>query len=88
MVEFIIDFFFQNNLIQNNRHLLEISFDYTDGFYGDMDGDDMYDDVDEDDEDFFGYDNEEHLWGLDYDSELGNKRMISFYNFKVSDKNV
>ncbi|XP_053685269.1 uncharacterized protein LOC128734897 [Sabethes cyaneus] len=60
----------ENNLIQNNRHLLEISFDYTEGFYGELDADDMYDDVDEDDEDFMGYDNEEHLWGLDYDSEL------------------
>ncbi|XP_055530252.1 uncharacterized protein LOC129721561 isoform X2 [Wyeomyia smithii] len=59
-----------NNLIHNNRHLLEISFDYTDGFFDELDVDDMYDDVDDDDEDFMGYDNEEHLWGLDYDSEL------------------
>lgn len=61
----------ENNLIQNNRHLLEISFDYTDGFYGETDDDDMYDDVDEDDEDFMGYANEEaYVYGIDYDSEI------------------
>ncbi|XP_058462556.1 uncharacterized protein LOC131437304 isoform X3 [Malaya genurostris] len=64
----------ENALIQSNRHLLEISFEYTDGFYGTMDADDMYDDVmDEDDEDFMGYDHDDDeagLWGLDYDSDL------------------
>ncbi|XP_058832873.1 uncharacterized protein LOC131690834 isoform X2 [Topomyia yanbarensis] len=71
----------ENALIQSNRHLLEISFEYTDGFYGTMDADDMYDDVmDEDDEDFMGYDYEDDdsdLWGLDYDSDLD---MYQYFN--------
>lgn len=65
----------QNTLVEANRHLLNISFDSTEGFYGGMEADDMYDDImdDDDDEDFMGYDYEDDdsvMWGLDHDLDF------------------
>ncbi|XP_055597439.1 uncharacterized protein LOC129747314 [Uranotaenia lowii] len=56
-----------NALIISHRHLLNISFESTEGFYSSMD-DDMYDDM-MDDEDFMGYDfddaDDDDYWGID-----------------------
>ncbi|XP_065077990.1 uncharacterized protein LOC135701169 isoform X3 [Ochlerotatus camptorhynchus] len=72
-----------NTLVKANRHLLDVSFDHTEGFYGGMDSDDMYDDVmDDDDEDFMGYDygdDDSLLWGLDYDSDLDFAEMCQYF---------
>lgn len=73
-----------NALVKSSRHLLELSFFATEGFYSEMDEyDDVMGDRSEDDEDFMGYDYEDDdsdLWGLDYDSDLGNfVDMCQFY---------
>lgn len=73
-----------NTLVKANRHLLDVSFDCTEGLYGGMDSDDLYDDVmDEDDEDFMGYDygdDDSLLWGLDYDSDLDFGDVCQYFN--------
>lgn len=79
-----------NALVKSNRHLLELSFFATEGFYSEMDEyDDVMGDDDDDDEDFMGYDYEDDdsdLWGLDYDSDLGNfVDMCQFYYDSDSD---
>lgn len=65
-----------NALVKSNRHLLELSFFATEGFYSEMDEyDDVMGDDSGDDVDFIGYDYEDDdsdFWGLDYDSDLGN----------------
>lgn len=72
-----------NTLVKANRHLLEVSFDSTEGFYDGMDSDDMYDDVmDDDEEDFMGYefgDDDSLTWGLAYDSELDFVDMYQYF---------
>lgn len=79
-----------NALVKSNRHLLELSFFATEGFYSEMDEyDDVMGDDSGDDEDFMGYDYEDDdsdLWGLDYDSDLGNfVDMCQFYYDSDSD---
>uniref|UniRef100_A0A1Q3F0E4 Putative leucine-rich repeat protein n=1 Tax=Culex tarsalis TaxID=7177 RepID=A0A1Q3F0E4_CULTA len=79
-----------NALVKSNRHLLELSFYATEGFYSEMDEyDDVMGDHSGDDEDFMGYDYEDDdsdLWGLDYDSDLGNfVDMCQFYYDSDSD---
>lgn len=79
-----------NALVKSSRHLLELSFFATEGFYSEMDEyDDVMGDDSGDDEDFMGYDYEDDdsdLWGLDYDSDLGNfVDMCQFYYDSDSD---
>uniref|UniRef100_A0A8D8ESK6 F-box/LRR-repeat protein 2 n=2 Tax=Culex pipiens TaxID=7175 RepID=A0A8D8ESK6_CULPI len=81
-----------NALVKSSRHLLELSFFATEGFYSEMDEyDDVMGDDSGDDEDFMGYDYEDDdsdLWGLDYDSDLGNfvDMCQFFYDSDSSDK--
>lgn len=79
-----------NTLVKANRHLLDLSFDSTEGFYGGMDSDDMYDDVmdENDDEEFMGYDygdDESLMWGLDYDSDLGDFADVAGFLYDSDD---